>query len=89
MWQWWVSRSSSAVVILASMNTLDHSLKLKLVVITTLVCSPRRAGSAHPRDQALQQIKDMGYADKYRARGEPIHLIGVAFSKASRNIVDV
>jgi hypothetical protein len=36
----------------------------------------------------LQQIKDMAYADKYKARGEPIHLIGVAFSKASRNIVE-
>ena len=41
-----------------------------------------------PAGQALQQIKTMGYADKYRARGEPIHLIGVAFSKASRNIVE-
>ncbi len=39
MWQWWVSRSSRAVVILASPNTLDHSAKLRLVVITTLVCS--------------------------------------------------
>jgi hypothetical protein len=37
---------------------------------------------------ALQQIKDRGYADKYRARGEPIHLIGVEFNKASRNIVE-
>jgi hypothetical protein len=36
---------------------------------------------------ALKQIKDRGYADKYRARGEPIHLVGVAFNKASRNIV--
>jgi hypothetical protein len=35
---------------------------------------------------ALQQIKDRGYADKYRTRGEPIHLIGVEFSKNSRNI---
>jgi hypothetical protein len=41
-----------------------------------------------PAGQALQQLKDMGYADKYRARGEPVHLIGVAFSKASRNIVE-
>ena len=41
-----------------------------------------------PAGQALQQIKDMAYADKYKARGEPIHLIGVAFSKASRNIVE-
>ena len=30
-----------------------------------------------PEGRALQQIKDKGYADKYRARGEPIHLIGV------------
>ena len=32
-------RSSNAVVILASTNTLDHSEKLRLVVIATLVCS--------------------------------------------------
>ena len=36
---------------------------------------------------ALEQIKRNNYADKYRARGEPIHLIGVEFSKTSRNIV--
>ena len=40
-----------------------------------------------PQGRALQQIKDMRYADKYRARGEPIHLMGVEFSKAERNIV--
>ena len=34
-----LSRSSSAVVILASPNTLDHSLKSRFVVIITLVCS--------------------------------------------------
>ena len=37
--------------------------------------------------KALQQIKDRRYCDKYAARGEPIHLIGVEFSKESRNIV--
>jgi hypothetical protein len=40
-----------------------------------------------PQGRALQQIKDKGYADKYRARGEPIHLIGVEFSRDSRNVV--
>ncbi len=40
-----------------------------------------------PQGKALQQIKDKGYADKYRARGEPIHLIGVEFSRDSRNVV--
>lgn len=41
----------------------------------------------NPSGSALQQLKDMAYADKYRARGEPIHLVGVEFSKTSRNIV--
>jgi hypothetical protein len=36
---------------------------------------------------ALQQLQDKGYADKYRDRREPIHLIGVEFSKLDRNIV--
>ena len=40
-----------------------------------------------PQGKALQQIKDKGYADKYRQRGEPIHLIGVEFSRDSRNVV--
>lgn len=40
-----------------------------------------------PEGKALQQLQDRGYAEKYRARGEPIHLIGVEFSKDSRNIV--
>jgi hypothetical protein len=40
-----------------------------------------------PQGKALQQLKDKGYADKYRARNEPIHLIGTEFSKVSRNIV--
>jgi hypothetical protein len=42
---------------------------------------------SNPKGSALQQLKDMGYADKYRSRGEPIHLVGVEFSKTSRNIV--
>jgi hypothetical protein len=40
-----------------------------------------------PEGKALQQLKDKGYADKYRARGEPIHLIGAEFSKESRSVV--
>ena len=35
---------------------------------------------------ALAQIKAKGYAEKYRHLGRPIHLIGVEFSKAERNI---
>ena len=35
---------------------------------------------------ALAQLKERGYADKYRASGERIYLIGVEFSKETRNV---
>ncbi len=35
---------------------------------------------------ALAQLRERGYADKYRASGEPIHLVGVEFSKDARNV---
>jgi hypothetical protein len=41
----------------------------------------------NPEGRALQQIQTQGYADKYQGGGEPIHLVGVEFSKISRNIV--
>ena len=40
-----------------------------------------------PEGKALQQIKDKGYAEKYRSLNQPIHLVGVEFSKESRNVV--
>ena len=40
-----------------------------------------------PEGNALAQIKAKGYADKYRASGKPIHLIGVEFSRVERQIV--
>ncbi len=40
-----------------------------------------------PKGKALQQLKDKGYADKYRDQSEPIHLIGVEFSKEQRCVV--
>ena len=35
---------------------------------------------------ALAQLRDRGYADKYRTTGEPIHLVGVEFSRETRNV---
>ena len=40
-----------------------------------------------PAGRALQQLKDRRYADKYRALGQPIHLIGIEFSQAQRTLV--
>jgi len=42
---------------------------------------------SEPAGRALQQIKERGYADKYRAAGQPIHLIGIEFSRDSRTLV--
>ena len=36
--------------------------------------------------RALAQIREKGYADKYRHLGRPIHLIGVEFSREDRNL---
>ncbi len=36
---------------------------------------------------ALQQIIARGYADKYRGRGDTVHLIGVEFSRSQRQVV--
>ena len=40
-----------------------------------------------PEGKALQQIVDRGYADKHRTAGRQVHLIGVEFSAARRQIV--
>ncbi|WP_313071284.1 ATP-binding protein [Melaminivora sp.] len=40
-----------------------------------------------PQGRALQQLLERRYADKYRAAGLPVHLIGVEFSRDERNIV--
>ncbi|MCL2466513.1 MAG: PD-(D/E)XK nuclease domain-containing protein [Micrococcales bacterium] len=41
---------------------------------------------AQPPGAALAQIEDRGYADKYRAEGVPIHLVGVEFSREQRTL---
>ena len=40
-----------------------------------------------PEGTAMAQLKQKRYADKYRDRGEPIHLIAVEFSRETRNLV--
>ncbi|MCY4014254.1 MAG: AAA family ATPase [Gammaproteobacteria bacterium] len=39
-----------------------------------------------PPGSALKQLEKKDYAAKYRASGEPIHLVGVEFSSAARNV---
>ncbi|MDE0478298.1 MAG: PD-(D/E)XK nuclease domain-containing protein, partial [Gammaproteobacteria bacterium] len=37
---------------------------------------------------ALWQLTERGYAEKHRAAGEPVHLIGVEFSEETRNVAN-
>ena len=34
----------------------------------------------------MAQLKARGYADRYRALGEPIHMVAVEFSPDTRNL---
>ena len=38
-------------------------------------------------DAALSQIRERGYAEKYQAGDEPVHLIGLVFGKEERNLL--
>ena len=40
-----------------------------------------------PPGSAMAKLQSRRYADKYRDRGEPIHLVGVEFSRATRNVI--
>jgi hypothetical protein len=40
-----------------------------------------------PDGSALAQIKARGYAERYRGSGQPIHLVGVEFSRERRAVV--
>ena len=39
-----------------------------------------------PGGAAMEQLREGWYAEKYRHLGEPIHLIGVEFSREMRNL---
>ena len=45
-----------------------------------------RSGERARKGAALQQLAARGYAEKYRNLGEPILLVGIEFSEATRNI---
>ena len=71
----------------AMTRLFSSAAQLRKLNEDALISPKVKVVNADAQGTALQQIKNRGYADKYRARGEPIHLIGVEFSKDSRNIV--
>ena len=40
-------------------------------------------------DAAVAQMRKRGYADRYRDRDEPVHLVGVACGREARNLLEI
>ena len=40
-------------------------------------------------DAAMRQMRERGYAEKYRDCGTPVHLIGVACGSEARNLLAI
>ncbi len=49
----------------------------------------RDDGAEAALDLALAQMRERGYADRYRHRGEPVHLVGVACGREARNLLEI
>ena len=67
------SRSLGRVDMAVTFNSHVYLFELKVVETTAAA--------------AMAQLKAKGYADEYRHLGQPIHLVGVAFSRETRNLV--
>ncbi|MCY4227424.1 MAG: PD-(D/E)XK nuclease domain-containing protein [Gammaproteobacteria bacterium] len=40
-------------------------------------------------DKAMAQMREKDYAEQYRDRGEPIHLIGMVFGRQKRSLLEI
>jgi len=67
-----------------SLGRIDMTVKLENQVF---IFEFKVIGSGVQAGAALEQIKQKRYADKYRAPGAAVHLIGVEFEPQERNIV--
>ena len=67
-----------------------------MVVLTggqVFVVEFKMAGAAEETEAALEvalsQMQDRGYAEKYKDRKEPIHLVAIACGREARNLLDI
>ena len=47
------------------------------------------ANASAALDAALAQMRERGYAERYRTDGTPVHLVGVACGREARNLLEV
>ena len=67
----------------SSRGLLDMAVRAygRVYLLEFKVRERARAGSA------MAQLKERGYAEKYRHLGEPVHLMGLEFSTKTQNLV--
>jgi hypothetical protein len=63
---------------------IDLTLRLPQAIV---IIEFKRIDGDQPTGEAIAQLRQRGYADKYRADGRPIWLLGVEFSSTTRNVV--
>ncbi len=61
----------------------------KQVFVLELKMVEDETGAEQGLDSAIAQIREKGYARKYRGHGEPVHLIGMAFGRKERDLLDI
>ncbi|WP_424860038.1 ATP-binding protein [Tepidimonas sp. HKU77] len=62
---------------------IDLMLRLPQAIV---IIEFKRIDGDQPTGEAMAQLRQRGYADKYRADGRPIWLLGVEFSSTTRNV---
>lgn len=59
------------------------------VFIFELKVVESKAGAEMALDEAMAQMRKQRYADKFRGRGKPIHLIAIVCGKVERNLLSI
>ena len=59
------------------------------VFVLEFKMAQKEEDAAAALDAAFAQMRDRGYAEKHRARGEPVHLVGVACGREARNLLRI
>ena len=72
----------------ASRKRLDSRGRLDMAVLFNdqVYLFEFKTVEKEPEGSAMAQLEEKRYADKYRSLGQPIHLIGVEFSREERNV---
>ena len=59
------------------------------VFIFEFKMTENEAGAESAIDEAMKQVKERGYADKYRGQDEPIHLVAMVFGSDDRSLIAI